>query len=158
MRIVNHRGIQTGGQQRLAGKAPAAFTAFQQVVPERFAIGRFRKMAGVADHRDRFAVRVAFSDRCINGICCRRRREAQVIHNRSRFLRVTKSMARRACATASRKKSVWFALNPPLASANRARAWGFLLHRDAGKVFGQSGWRGVGKEIKQRQRGKFVTL
>ena len=63
MRIVNDGGIQTDGQKLFARKASAAFTTFQQILPERFAIRRFRKMAGVADNRDRFAVRVVLSDR-----------------------------------------------------------------------------------------------
>ncbi|EIS44171.1 hypothetical protein YPPY60_2253, partial [Yersinia pestis PY-60] len=46
MRIVNDGGIQTDGQKLFARKASAAFTTFQQILPERFAIRRFRKMAG----------------------------------------------------------------------------------------------------------------
>ena len=112
----------------------------------------------VADNRDRFAVRVVLSDRCINGICCRRRREAQVIHNRSRFLRFTKSMERHAFAMAFRGKSVCFALYPPLTTANRARSFCFLHRGDAGQIIGQGSRRRVGEEVKQRQGGKFVTL
>ena len=158
MRIVNDGGIQTDGQKLFARKASAAFTTFQQILPERFAIRRFRKMAGVADNRDRFAVRVVLNDRCINGICCWRRREAQVIHNRSRFLRFTKSMERHAFAMAFRGKSVCFALYPPLTTANRARSFCFLHRGDAGQIIGQGSRRRVGEEVKQRQGGKFVTL
>ncbi len=43
MRIVNDGGIQTDGQKLFARKASAAFTTFQQILPERFAIRRFRK-------------------------------------------------------------------------------------------------------------------
>ncbi|GCL81560.1 hypothetical protein ExPUPEC129_00569 [Escherichia coli] len=148
MRIVNDGGIQTDGQKLFARKASAAFTTFQQILPERFAIRRFRKMAGVADNRDRFAVRVVLNDRCINGICCWRRREAQVIHNRSHFLRFIKSMERHAFAMAFRGKSVCFALYPPLTTANRARAFGFLHRGDTGQISGQGCRRRVGKEVK----------
>lgn len=148
MRIVNDGGIQTDGQKLFARKASAAFTTFQQILSERFAIRRFRKMAGVADNRDRFAVRVVLNDRCINGICCWRRREAQVIHNRSHFLRFIKSMERHAFAMAFRGKSVCFALYPPLTTANRARAFGFLHRGDTGQISGQGCRRRVGKEVK----------
>ncbi len=148
MRIVNDGGIQTDGQKLFARKASAAFTTFQQILPERFAIRRFRKMAGVADNRDRFAVRVVLNDRCINGICCWRRREAQVIHNRSHFLRFIKSMERHAFAMAFWGKSVCFALYPPLTTANRARAFGFLHRGDTGQISGQGCRRRVGKEVK----------
>ena len=148
MRIVNDGGIQTDGQKLFARKASAAFTTFQQILPERFAIRRFRKMAGLADNRDRFAVRVVLNDRCINGICCWRRREAQVIHNRSHFLRFIKSMERHAFAMAFRGKSVCFALYPPLTTANRARAFGFLHRGDTGQISGQGCRRRVGKEVK----------
>ena len=133
MRIVNDGGIQTDGQKLFARKASAAFTTFQQILPERFAIRRFRKMAGVADNRDRFAVRVV-------------------------FLRFTKSMERHAFAMAFRGKSVCFALYPPLTTANRARSFCFLHRGDAGQIIGQGSRRRVGEEVKQRQGGKFVTL
>lgn len=57
-------------------------------------------------------------------------------------------MERHAFAMAFRGKSVCFALYPPLTTANRARAFGFLHRGDTGQISGQGCRRRVGKEVK----------